>query len=289
MAMRKPLSIGIKTSQQETTYEEMLTIWEQADREPTIEHAWLFDHFMPITGNPTGPCLEGWSVLAAFAARTSRVRIGLMVTGNTYRHPAVLANIGATLDVISGGRMDFGIGAGWNELEHTAYGIPLYTPGERIRRMGEACEVIRRMWTEKAPSFDGSYYQLKEAYCEPKPLQKPYPPFVIGGAGEQLTLRYVAQYADIWNIPFGSPEVFQHKSKVLDEHCVAIGRDPNTITRSIQVPVNYENLVEAKEAIAQYVPLGASHFILNLRAPYPQNIVHRLVDEVIEPARAAHT
>src|SRR5215831_21286720 len=130
------LRFGIKTSPQLTTYESMLRVWSEADRIPIFEHAWLFDHFMPILGSdPTGPCLEGWTLLAAFAARTERLRVGLVVTGNTYRHPAVLANMGATVDIISNGRLDFGIGAGWNEMEHIAYGIPLFTPGERLRRL----------------------------------------------------------------------------------------------------------------------------------------------------------
>ena len=199
MTVSKKLNFGIKTAPQSTTYESMKKVWLEAESIPSIEHAWLFDHFMPIHGDITGPCLEGWSVLSAFAALTSRLRLGLMVTGNTYRHPTILANIAATVDVISGGRLDFGIGAGWNEAEHSAYGIPLYTPGERIRRLGEACEIIKRMWTETAPTFEGRYYQIKDAYCEPKPVQKPTPPFVIGGSGEKLTLRIVAQYADIWN------------------------------------------------------------------------------------------
>ncbi|GHO46790.1 LLM class F420-dependent oxidoreductase [Ktedonospora formicarum] len=286
MTTTHTLSFGIKTAPQHTTYEDMLTIWQAADEEPTLEHAWLFDHFMPIVGDYTGPCLEGWSLLSAFAALTRRIRVGLMVTGNTYRHPAVLANIGATVDVISGGRLDFGIGAGWNEREHSSYGIPLYKPGERIRRMGEACEIIRRMWTEKAPTFEGRYYQINEAYCEPKPIQKPYPPFVIGGGGEQLTLRYVAQYADIWNMTGNDIETFKHKSAVLDEHCAAIGRDSREIARSIQVPINPENLGEARTLIETFIEAGASHFILGLRPPFSQGIVHRLVEEIVEPIKA---
>src|SRR5947209_15022774 len=141
----KKLRFGIKTAPQNTRYEDMLRVWLEADAIPVIEHAWLFDHFMPISGDHTGPCLEGWTLLAAFAAMTKRLRVGLMVTGNTYRHPTVLANMGATVDIISHGRLDFGIGAGWNELEHSSYGIPLYAAGERINRLGEACETIRRM------------------------------------------------------------------------------------------------------------------------------------------------
>ena len=280
------LRFGFKTAPQSTTYEDMQRVWLEADTVPSIEHAWLFDHFMPINGDSGGPCFEGWSLLSAFAAQTKRLRVGLMVTGNTYRHPAVLANIGATVDIISNGRLDFGIGAGWNETEHSAYGIPLYSPGERIRRLGEACEVIKRMWTETAPDFDGQYYQLKQAYCEPKPIQKPYPPFVIGGSGEKLTLRVVAQYADIWNYVGGGVENFQQKSAILDEHCAAVGRDPSTIERSIQIVVNYSNPAETLNGMKPYIEAGATHIILNLRAPYPESIVHRIGAEIAEPLKA---
>ncbi len=282
------LRFGIKTAPQNTTYEEMLRVWLEADTVPIIEHAWLFDHFMSLGADFTGPCLEGWTLLAAFAAQTRRLRVGMMVTGNTYRHPAVLANMGATVDIISHGRMDFGIGAGWNEIEHNAYGIPLYSPGERIGRLAEACEVIRLMWTETAPDFDGRYYQLKNAYCEPKPIQKPYPPFVIGGGGEKLTLRVVAQYADIWNFAGGTVEEFRHKSEVLDGHCVAIGRDPARIERSGQFFINPNDLNASRDIVRNFIEAGATHLILNLRAPYPEGIVHRLAEEVAEPLRVEY-
>src|SRR5258708_997273 len=271
---RMKLSFGIKTAPQSTTYEDMKKVWLEADSIPSIEHAWLFDHFMPINGDTTGPCLEGWSVLSAFAAITNRLRIGLMVTGSTYRHPAILANIGATVDVISNGRLEFGIGAGWNETEHNAYGIPLYSPGERIRRFGEACEVIKRMWTETAPSFEGKYYQIKDAYCEPKPVHKPYPPFVIGGSGEKLTLRIVAQYADIWNCVGSDLENFKQKSAILDSHCAAIGRDPQAIQRSVQLMVNPTNMQATRNEVRSFIEAGATHLIMNLRMPYPDGIVH---------------
>jgi len=282
------LRFGIKTAPQYTTYEEMLRVWLAADTIPVFEHAWLFDHFMPLGTNIAGPCLEGWTLLAAFAAQTRRLRVGIMVTGNTYRHPAVLANMAATVDIISHGRMDFGIGAAWNEMEHTAYGIPFYPPGERIRRLGEACEVIRRMWTETTSDFDGRYYQLKSAYCEPKPIQKPHPPFVIGGNGEKLTLRVVAQYANTWNFVGGPVELFRHKIEVLKDHCSAIGRDPSNIERSIQILVNYNNLAETRDSMRPYIEAGATHIILNLRGPYPDGIVHRLAEEIAEPLRAEY-
>jgi F420-dependent oxidoreductase-like protein len=280
------LRFGIKTAPHYTTYEEMLRVWLEADTIPVFEHAWVFDHFMPLGLNIAGPCLEGWTLLAAFAAQTRRLRVGVMVTGNTYRHPAVLAKMGATVDIISHGRMDFGIGAAWNEMEHEAYGIPFYPPGERIRRLAEACEVIRRMWTETAPDFDGRYYQLKNAYCEPKPVQKPYPPFVIGGSGEKLTLRVVAQYANIWNFAGGPVEDFRHKSEILDSHCAAIGRDPATIERSVQFMSNPNDLNALRDTLRSFIKAGATHLMLNLRAPYPEGIVHRLAEEVAEPLHA---
>lgn len=286
MTTTLPVRFGFKTAPQFTTYEDILRVWEEADAVPELEHAWLFDHFMPLGPDPTGPCLEGWTLLAALAARTTRLRLGIMVTGNTYRHPTVLANMGATVDLISRGRLDFGIGAGWNELEHSAYGIPLYAPGERIRRLGEACEVIRRMWTETAPDFSGTYYQIAGARCEPKPLQRPYPPFVIGGGGERLTLRVVAQYADIWNMAGGTIEDFQHKSAILDGHCAAVGRDPATIARSIQIAVNPANIEETREQARAFIAAGANHIVLNLRPPYPERIAQRLAEEIIRPLRA---
>jgi F420-dependent oxidoreductase-like protein len=280
------LRFGIKTAQQFTTYEDILRVWTEADSIPSIEHAWAFDHFIPLGPDPTGPQLEGWTLLGALAARTQRVHLGLMVTGNIYRHPAVLANMATTVDIISQGRLDFGIGAGWNELECSMYGIELYTTGERIRRLGEACEVIKLLWTQTVANFDGKYYHLKDARCEPKPVQKPYPPFVIGGGGEQLTLRIVAQYASVWNFVGGDVETFRHKNEALDGHCAAIGRDSRTIERSIQWPINYNNMGEVRDDIRPYIEAGASHIILNLRAPYPKRIVHTLAEEIVAPLQA---
>src|SRR5215218_7741098 len=157
------LRFGIKTAPQHTTYDAMLAVWRAADATPVFEHAWLFDHFAPIAGDLDGPCFEGWTLLAAYAAHTSRIRLGLMVTGNTYRHPAVLAKIASTVDIISNGRLEFGIGAGWNEYEHASMGIPLYQPGERIRRLDEACTLIKSLFIDPLTTFDGRYYQLKDA------------------------------------------------------------------------------------------------------------------------------
>lgn len=279
------LSFGIKTAPQHTTYEDMLAIWQKAEQIPSIDHAWLFDHFAPIAGDVSGACLEGWTVLAAFAAKTERLRIGLMVTGNTYRHPAVLAKIAATVDVISNGRLDFGIGAGWNEYEHDSMGIPLYKPGERIRRLDEACEIIKRLFTESTVDFDGRYYQLKEARSEPKPVQKPYPPFVIGGSGEQLTLRVVAKHADIWNYSGGDVATFRHKVNILHNHCEAVGRDPSEIELSYQYRLDPDDIPATRKTLEEFIEAGATHLVLYLPTPYAEGIVQRLADEVIAPIR----
>jgi F420-dependent oxidoreductase-like protein len=275
------LRFGIKTAQQHTTYADMLAIWQAADALEVFEHAWLFDHFIPIAGDPDGPCLEGWTLLAALAAQTRRIRVGLMVNGNTYRHPAVLANMGATLDIISNGRLDMGIGAGWNELEHTSYGIELLPPGKRLTQFEEACEVMRLLWTEKYADFEGTYYQLKQARCDPKPIQQPYPPIVIGGSGERRTLRIVAKYADVWNFAGGPVDTFKHKLAVLEEHCRAVGRDFAAIERSIQVAVTYDDLPGYVASLREYIAAGANHIIFNLRPPYPAGIVERLAEEVV--------
>jgi F420-dependent oxidoreductase-like protein len=276
-----PLRFGIKTAPQHTNYADILRVWQAADAIDVFEHAWLFDHFIPIAGDTDGPCLEGWTLLAALAARTSRIRVGIMVTGNTYRHPAVLANMGATVDIISNGRLDMGIGAGWNVLEHESYGIELLPPGKRISQFEEACEVIRLLWTQQYADFDGAYYQLKHARCEPKPVQKPYPPFVIGGSGERRTLRVVAKYADVWNFAGGSVDDFRHKLAVLEEHCQAVGRDCDSIDKSVQLAVSYDDLPRYIASTRDYIAAGANHIIFNLRWPYPPGIVERLAREVV--------
>lgn len=277
----KPITYGIKTAPQHTTYEAILKVWKQADENPAFDHAWLFDHYAPIFSDINGPCLEGWTTLAALAAETSRIRLGLMVTGNTYRHPAILASIAASVDIISNGRLDLGIGAGWNEYEHSSMGIPLYAPGERIRRLDESCQIIKQLFTQDLTTFEGRYYQLKEARREPKPVQQPHPPIVIGGSGEKLTLRVVAKHADIWNFVSGSVEEFQLKVGILQQHCQAVGRDFQTIELSTQVRVNYDNLAETAARTQSFIEAGANHFVYTLSAPYPEDIVSRLADQVV--------
>ena len=194
---------------------------------------WVMDHFHQIqnVGDPSEPMFEGWTALGAIAGFTSKIRLGTMVTGNIYRHPSILAKTGATLDVLSKGRLFMGIGAGWNEEESRAYGIPFPPVKERFRRLEEAVQIIRLMWTEEKCNFDGKFYKIRDAYCNPKPIQKPHPPILIGGSGERETLKLVAKYADACNL-FGSSDTIRRKLEVLREHCKTVGRDYNSILKT---------------------------------------------------------
>ena len=223
------MRFAFKTAPQHTTWQDMLAVWTAADDIEVFESGWNFDHFYPIRGNSRGPCLEGWSMLAALAQATRRLRLGTLVTGIHYRHPAVLANMAATIDIISGGRLELGLGAGWNEQESGAYGIELGTPGERSDRFEEACEVILGLLSTETTTFSGKYYQLNEARCEPKPVQQPHPPLCVGGSGERRTLRTAARFAQHWNSVRPDPAEITRKLEVLHQHCAEGGRDPSEI------------------------------------------------------------
>jgi F420-dependent oxidoreductase-like protein len=229
------MRFAIKTSPQNTTWRDLLAVWQAADDIEIFESGWTFDHFYPIFSDPAGPCLEGWMTLAALAQATRRLRLGTLVTGIHYRHPAVLANMAATLDIVSGGRLELGIGAGWNEEESGAYGIELGSPRERSDRFEEACEVITGLLSQETTTFTGKYYQLTNARCEPKPVQRPHPPLCIGGSGERRTLRTAARFAQHWNFAGGTPEEFARKRDVLYAHCHDVGRDPKEIMLSSHV------------------------------------------------------
>ncbi len=191
---------------------------------------WLADHFMPNATDTSTPWPEAWTTLAALAPQVPGIRLGTLVTGNTYRHPAVLAKMAATVDHISGGRLVLGIGSGWQENEHQQYGIEFGTVRQRLDRLEEACAMIKSLFNEPSANFDGRFYTLKEATLEPKPLQ-PNLPLMVGGGGEKVTLRITARYADEWNV-WGTVETMIHKMKILDRHCEDIGRDPKNIQRS---------------------------------------------------------
>jgi F420-dependent oxidoreductase-like protein len=191
---------------------------------------WYADHFMPNAEDTSTPWPEAWITLAALGAQVPRLRLGTLVSGNTYRHPAVLAKMATTLDHISGGRVVLGLGSGWQENEHAQYGIPFYTVADRLKRLDEACQVIKALFSEEKSSFAGTYYQLDNASLEPKPVQNPLP-LLIGGGGEQVTLKITARYADEWNV-WGTVDTLKSKMAILDRHCESVGRDPAAIKRT---------------------------------------------------------
>ena len=246
--------------------------------------AWVADHFMPNTADAEGPVDECWTSLAALAASVPRIRLGALVSGNTYRHPAVLANMAATTDRISGGRLVLGLGAGWQVNEHAAYGIPLPPVPELLARLEEACRVVKGLLGQPRTTFEGAYYQLHDAPLEPKPLQAPLP-LLIGGGGEKVTLRIAARYADEWNT-WGLPDHIRHKMSVLDRHCEEQGRDPATIARSAQaILVMSEDADERARARAGTSPMpilvGTPSEVRDVVAAYAE----AGVDELIVPDR----
>jgi F420-dependent oxidoreductase-like protein len=300
---------SIQTGQQFASWSEIVRTWREAEV-LGFDGAYTYDHFTAVLMDPFDPCLEAWSCLAALATQTSRLRIGILVGGNTYRHPAVVAKMATTVDVISGGRLDFGIGSGWFEREHDAFGIPFRTAAERCAMLDEALAVIRALWSEREASFTGRYYRLDRAIAEPKPTQKPHPPILVAASGERRMLRIVATHADAWN-SFGSPAVFRRKIAVLEAHCRDVGRDASAIEKSVLVPAAigdneeafapliqgyaaYQNLSpdearswmllgtarEVAQQIDAYLDTGVTHFILTL-TPFNAGVMRRFAAEVM--------
>ncbi|MCU1644147.1 MAG: luciferase [Nocardia sp.] len=283
-------SFGIITAPMQVDYQDVLRVWREADAIPEIEHAWLFDHLMPIGGDPDGPIFEGWTLLSALAAHTERLRVGLLVTSNRFRPPALLAKIATTVDIVSGGRLDFGIGAGSRpshplaRREYDAHGLPYHEAKDAVESLAEACTVIRRLWTETEPfDFDGAHVHLTGAFGNPKPVQRPYPPIVIGGRSASV-LRVVAEHADVWNIPGGDIGDVIQRSALLDRYCTEIGRDPASIIRSIHLPVSYDRPGDTRDAIGAAIEAGFRHIVLGLSAPYPAKVAQWVTDELITPS-----
>ncbi len=279
------MRFAIKTSPQNTEWADMLAVWQAADEIELFESAWTFDHFYPIFSDPTGPCLEGWVTLTALAQATRRLRLGTLVSGIHYRHPALLANMAATLDIVSGGRLEIGVGAGWNEEESGAYGMELGSIKERSDRFEEACEVLVGLLTQETTTFQGEHYQLTDARCEPKGVQRPHPPICIGGSGEKRTLRTAAKYAQHWNFVGGPPEEFARKRDVLHRHCADVGRDPAEITLSSHVrlepDLDYAKVAAEAEALAE---VGLDLAIVYLPPPHTPAVLEPLA-KALEPLR----
>lgn len=286
------LSFGIATAPQGIELRDLQRVWREADAVAEIEHAWLFDHLLPIAGDPLGAIFEGWTLLAALAAQTDRVRLGLLVTSNRIRPPAVLAKIATTVDIVSDGRLEFGIGAGSRtslpeaRREYDAHGLPYLGFVDSVDALGEACSVIRRLWSEPEPfDFAGDHVRLTGAFGNPKPVQRPHPPILIAGRTARV-LRVVAEHADIWNIAGVQIAEAVARSALLDRYCAAIGRDPATVTRSFHVRASYEDPASTRDTLTAAIEAGFTHFTLSLGAPYPGGVARWVADEIIAPLRS---
>jgi F420-dependent oxidoreductase-like protein len=258
------MRFAIKTRPEHQSWEEIRDVWVAGDEIPLFESGWNWDHFYPLSGDMAGPNFEGWTMLAALSQVTRRIRIGCQVTGMIYRHPAVLANMAATIDVMSGGRLELGVGAGWNQMECDAYGIELPPLKERFDRFDEGVAAMVALLTEPVANFSGEYFRLTDARCEPKPLQRPHPPITIGGSGPKRTLRTTARWAQQWNmIVRGDVSEWVAAKEILAGHCAAIGRDVNEITCSVNVGVS-DDLDAVVAQATTYRDAGVDLAILNL-------------------------
>ncbi len=270
------MRFGIKTPPQHCTWDEMLSVWRAADDMEIFESAWNFDHFYPLVGDPDGPCMEAWVTLSALAHATRRIRVGCMVNGTPYRHPALIANMAASLDIVSGGRLELGLGAGWHAGECEAYGIDLLPMKQRMDRFEESVQAVRGLLSNEFTDFSGEHFQIAHARCEPKGPQG-CPPIVIGGGGEKRTLRIAALYADHWNLAFASPETFKAKRSILERHCGDVGRDISDITCSVQLALPADQSPEdSAEQAAALRDHGADLVIYSLRVPYRVTVVESL-------------
>lgn len=257
---RHPITFGIVTGQHQLTLPELIEQWRRAEA-LGFDSVFLFDHFMALYGDPDGPCLEASTLLAALALTTERVRIGALVYGNSHRHPAIFAKEMVTVDHLSNGRLVVGIGTGWNEREHAAYGLPFPSAGDRVGMLDEALTVIRSLLTQPRTTYTGRYYRLDDAPFSPKAVQ-PHLPFMVGGKRPKM-LQLIANHADIWDAG-GTPDEYRDRSAQIDRHCAAIGRDPGAIVRShsfgadrLEDPSGFPELIRA------YRAAGVSQFLFD--------------------------
>ncbi len=260
------VSFGLKTSQPGTSFSELLEIWIAAES-CGFESAWIYDHLTAL-GDPTQPTLEAWTLLSALAARSERIRIGVLVTDNALRHPAMLAREAVTVDRISGGRLDFGIGAGnpRSEVDYQSYGITTSPIGERISKLDEACQVCKALWTEDSVTFDGQFYQLRDAKPAIYPVQQPHPPIWVGGSGDRV-LRITARHADGWNYT-GPIERFADRANYLRSQLKRYGRDSETFPMSAQFFLRGKSTQAVRDEVDRFVEAGATHLMAIIESPY---------------------
>ncbi len=301
---------GVQTGQQESTWPQLRDTWLELEQ-LGFDDLWVYDHYLPTgTTLEDGPVPDAWSLLAALSQVVQRPRIGTLVTSATFRHPVALAKTVTTVDHTSNGRVILGIGAGWHLPEHHAYHIYFPGIGERIRRLEESIRLIRLLWTEDRANFHGRYFQLRDAPFQPKPLQQPHPPILVGGAGEKLTLPLVARVADDWNWNItGTPEDYRRKLKILHQHCETAGRDPSEISLSLNMdflvsedPNRIANALrvnahtdgtsieemlkktlvgspdQVRQRLEEFIELGVTTFMFSLRAPFDEAGTQALPD-----------
>ncbi len=315
---KHPVRFGFQSGQQNVTWDRMREVWHKLD-DWGYDSLWAFDHFCPIfTPDPAGPCMESWTLLSALSQHTRRARIGAMVNSNTYRNPCVTAKMATTLDHASGGRLNLGLGAGWYELEHRSFGIDFKTIGGRLRALDEACQIIKGMFTEERTTVHGRHYEVVDAVCNPKPVQK-HLPLMIGGRGERGLLKIVAAHADRWNTMHTSAEEMKRLIGVIERHGDTVGRNTDEIEKTIMMPLCYRAPKEREQMIAgtvaamarvspedarerimlgskqecldrieQYVRAGVTHFIFSLRWPIlAEDEFQAFAEEVIPAVRGA--
>jgi len=314
MKAAHPVRFGIQTGQQNVAWADMLDLWRKAD-DWGYDSLWNFDHFYAIFIDPASPCLEGWTTLSALAQATKRARVGHLVCGNTYRHPSVTAKSAVTLDHISNGRFNLGIGAGWFELEHTSLGFDFKTVRGRLEALEESLRIIKGMLAGEKVTLEGRHYQVHEAFCEPRPVQSRGIPFMIGGTGKKIMLRIVAQYADMWNSN-GSPDTLRDLVDTIRRHGDAVGRDTDQIEKTVMLPLVYTADKDKQELYCQllapmyetdaagarkammigekdecldkidaYKRAGITHFIFMTFAPYALDEIQAFAEEVMPVAR----
>lgn len=254
----------------------ILDLWRAADDIDLFESGWVFDHFSPAAVDASGPCFEAWTTMTALAQATSRLRVGTMVLAVARRHPALLAHMALTLDVISGGRIELGLGAGWSEADHQPQGIELGTPADRANRFDEACAALVHLLSGRTVTSCGRFTTLTEANCTIPPMQRPHLPICIGGNGEQRTLRTAARLAQHWNFPGKEVAVFARKRTTLLRYCAEIGRAPHDIAMSATVAGNPADPTTALEQAAAYANAGADLVIIRMRPPYRAAALERL-------------
>ncbi len=275
------MEFGLDVAQHQLTWPEIVERVRLAEG-TGFAGAWVFDHFTPLYGDPGGPCLEAWTLLAGLAAETQHIRLGVLVTGVTYRPPAVLATEAVTVDHISAGRLELGLGAAWFAEEHRELGIPFPRASERVRRLEEAVEVIRRLLTEDDVHFEGRHYQLRGATYRPRPVQRPHPPIWIGAGGEQLSLPVVARHADVWH-SFGTVEDLRRKARVVDEHAERIGRDPAEIRRASNLSLS-QPFGEIRRTIEALEDAGFSYLVTSWPAEGRERL-EKFITEVLPDYR----